>query len=116
MDQVDRMKRSEKTRSVTRFLTGASGIPLISWDGSSLHLDAPAPYKFVVSTDATAWRFFAHVKDLPQDGIPAVIRYDKFLDNINDAVVGMKLPTFTTLLSAHYATISDRITNQIKGD
>ena len=89
------MKRADKTRAVTRFLTAYSGIPLISWDNTSLHLDSPQPYRFVVSTDATAWRFFAHVKDLPESGIPAVVRYDKYIDNINDAVVGMKLPTFT---------------------
>ena len=108
--------RADKTRAVSRYLTAYSEIPLISWDGHSNVLDSPAPYRFVVSTDATSFRFFAGVKDLPSTGISAVIRYDKFLDNIEDAVIGMKLPTFTSLLSAHYGTISDRITNKIKGD
>ena len=115
------MTRQDKNKAVARYLSAYSGIPLISWDGAVTNLGAsllesPAPYTLNVSTDAVHWRFFANVKALPDRGIPAVIRYDKYIDHLEDAVVGMRLSTFTSLLSAHYGTISDRITNTIKGD
>lgn len=110
------MKRSDKTRAVVRFLISRTGIPLISWDGIGNKIDAPPPFGFVMSTDAAGWRFFQYVKELPRDGIHAVVRYDAHIDGVNNAVVGMSLETFAILLESHYNRVQDRVNTFIEGD
>lgn len=102
------MKRGDKIRAIKRYLTAYSGIPLISWDGSSSQLDAPSPYFFVATTNANGWKFFEEIRELPEDKIGMVIRYDKYIDGTDNAVVGMRLSTLTSLLSVHYDSISSR--------
>lgn len=89
---------------------------MISWDGKGNKIDAPPPFGFVVSTDAAGWRFFQHVRELPRGGIHAVVRYDAHIDGVNNAVVGMTLETFVTLLESHYNKVQDRVTTFIEGD
>lgn len=96
------MSRADKGRAIARYLTGSSGIPLISWDTASGDLLAPSPYFFTATTDAASWRFWEKVKDLPDKKVSAVIRYDKWIDNTADAVAGIRLSTLGVLLSAHY--------------
>lgn len=103
------MSRANKGRAVVRYLTGSSGIPLISWDTVSNDVSAPTPYFFTVTTDAVNWRFWQRVKELPDKQIAAVIRYDKYIDNTADAIAGIRLSTLGQLLSVHYKTIEDRI-------
>lgn len=110
------MKRGDKTRAVVRYLISRTGIPLISWDGTSNRIDAPPPFGFVMSTDAAGWRFFQYVKELPKDGIHAVIRYDAHIDGVDRAVVGMPLETFAILLESHYNKVQDRVNTFIEGD
>lgn len=110
------MKRADKTRAVVRFLISRTGIPLISWDGIGNKIDAPPPFGFVMSTDAAGWRFFQYVRELPRDGIHAVVRYDAHIDGVNNAVVGMSLETFATLLESHYNRVQDRVNTFIEGD
>lgn len=110
------VRRSDKTRAVVRFLISRSGIPLISWDGIGNKIDAPPPFGFVISTDGAAWRFFQYVKELPSEGIHAAIRYDAHIDGVNNAVVGMSLETFATLLESHYNTVRDRVQTFTEGD
>ena len=110
------MSRASKAAAVARYLGSRSGIPLVSVDKGTNTINAPAPYGFIVTTDASSSRYWAHIKDLPEIGIHAVIRYDKHIRELEDAVVGIRLSTFTTLLETHYNTISDRINNKIKGD
>ena len=102
------MKRADKGRAVTRYLGAASGIPLLHWDGATSMVEAPYPYWGKVVTDAATWRFFEYLKEMPDNGVPFVIRYDKFLDSVADAVVGTRLSTFAGLLGTHYDTIRDR--------
>lgn len=110
------MRRGDKTRAVVRYLISRTGIPLITWDGHSNRIDGPPPYGFTMSTDAAGWRFFQYIRELPPDGLHAVIRYDKHIDGVDNAVVGMPLSTFVTLLASHYNTVQDRVTTYIKGD
>lgn len=110
------MKRGDKTRAIVRYLISRTGIPLISWDGTSSKITAPPPYGFDVVTDAAGWRFFQYVKELPEDRIAAVIRYDKYIGHIGDAVVGMRLSSFVALLEAHHKTIEDRVHNYVEGE
>lgn len=110
------MKRGDKTRAIVRYIVSRTGIPLISWDGMSSRISAPAPYGFDVVTDAATWRFFQYIRELPDNQLNAVVRYDKFIEHIDDAVVGMRLSTYVQLLEAHYKTIEDRIRNEIEGE
>lgn len=110
------MRRADKTRAVVRFLISRTGIPLISWDGIGKKIDAPPPFGFVMSTDAAGWRFFQNIRELPRDGIHAVVRYDAHIDGVNNAVVGMTLETFVLLLESHYNKVQDRVQTFIEGD
>ena len=110
------MKRSDKGKAVTRYLGAASGIPLLFWDGNDSTIQAPYPYSARVSTDAATWRFFEYLREMPNNGVPFVIRYDKYLDSVADAIVGTRLSVFSGLLAAHYDTIRDRIDTKRKGD
>ncbi len=110
------MKRGDKTRAIVRYLISRTGIPLISWDGTSSRITAPPPYGFDVVTDAAGWRFFQYIRELPEGQINAVIRYDKYIDHIGDAVVGMRLSSFVTLLEAHHKNIEDRVQNYVEGE
>lgn len=96
------MKRNDKIKAVRRYLVAATGIPGIYWDGVGNALDAPDPYDFVVSTDASLSRFFERIKAGRTDKMPFVIRYDSYLNEVDRSVVGMPLSTFAPLLQAHY--------------
>ena len=109
------MKRSYKGRVIAKFLTGVSGVPLLRWNPETSTVDAPPPYYIKVTTDAASWRFWQAVRELPV-GPAVVIRYDNFIDGVEDAVVGMRLSTFASLLETHYNTISDRITTFTEGE
>lgn len=94
-------RRRDKALVVTRYLTSHTGIPLLRWNGYSI--DAPAPYTIGVTTNALWERFGSQVKetnDIP--GIPFVIRYDGYVDGVENALVGTSLKAFTELLTAHY--------------
>jgi hypothetical protein len=82
---------------------------MITWDTSARDISAPSPYHFTISTDAHTWRFMEKIKELPDDKIAAVIRYDKYLEGVSDAVVGMSIATFAKLLSYHYEAMKHRI-------
>jgi hypothetical protein len=111
------MKRSDKGRSVTRYLTGHAAIPMLSWNGDDNTITAPPPYKPYVSTDGAWWRF-RHYLDERQDdtGIPFVVRYDKSIPGVDNAIVGIHLRNFATILHAHYISISDRVETYRTGE
>lgn len=104
-------RRNDKGRAINAFLTGRTGIPMLHWDATHSRIDAPAPYSIKVTTDAAAFRFFETIRALPdtRTGIEFVIRYDKFCGTVDQAIVGMKLESFTRLLATHYETNHDRI-------
>lgn len=96
-------RRSDKGRRVTRYLTGHTGIPLLRYDGLTNTIEAPAPYSISLITDAKWWRFGERVAATnDQPGIPFVIRYDGYIDDIDNAIVGCNLRAFTQLLTKHY--------------
>lgn len=103
--------RNDKGRAINRFLTGRTGIPLLHWDAFNSRIDAPAPYTIKVTTDAAHFRFFETVRALPDSktGIEFVIRYDGYCQTVDQAIVGMKLESFTRLLTTHYEANHDRI-------
>lgn len=97
---------------MSRYITAATGIPLLSYDLTTSHIVGPPPYDFVLTTDAAGWRFFQAIRTSGS----AVIRYDKFVESVEDAYVGMKLSTFAPLLAMQYASLQDRVTTYIEGD
>lgn len=106
------MSRVDKGKAVSRYLTAATGIPLLSFDKDTSRIVGPPPFEFVVTTDAAGWRFFQAIRSTDSP----VIRYDGYVGVVEDAYVGMKLSTFATLLSVQYNSLQDRVTTYIEGD
>ncbi len=106
------MTRKSKMLSIVRYIVSRTGIPLINWDGKSNRIDFPYPYSMEAITDTATWRFFETIRNLPHNGLSFAVRYDKYVDTVDEAIVGMRLSTFIVLLSSHYDTISDRIGNE----
>ena len=91
-------KRRDKGLAVARYLTGETGIPLISWTTDGL--DCPHPFKFKLLTEATNWKYWQAANALdPKDDMSVIIRYDGYMESIDDALVTMKIQTFTRLIS-----------------
>lgn len=106
------MNRVDKGKAVSRYLTAATGIPLLRFDKETSRIIGPPPFRFYVTTDAAGWRFFQGIRELDD----FVIRYDKYVGVVEDAYVGMKLSTFATLLTSQYNSLQDRVTTYIEGD
>jgi len=103
-------KRSTKGKAVTRYLTGHTGIPLLTWNGENNTITAPAPYEPYVSTDGAWWRFRQYLDERQEStGIPFVVRYDGSIENVDTAIVGIRLRHFAPVLAEHYKSIADRI-------
>lgn len=98
--------RRDKVLAVARYLTGHTGIPLISWDGKGIGLSSPWPYKISVSTDASLVRWRDALDPSGGKTMPIAIRYDKYVGDINDAIVAMRLSDAVKLLSLHYKTLN----------
>lgn len=98
------MRRNDKGKAVSRFLTGHTGIPFLRYDYLNNIVEAPSPYSISMTTSGEWWRFGEHVKKT-QDmtGLPFVVRYDAHIDGVDNAVVGCTLNTFAQLL-AEYET------------
>ena len=95
--------RANKGRAVTRYLTGSTGMPSLLWDGIRGSIEAPHPY----SIDVTTSRKLQNWHDLLREehkGIRIAIRYDRNMDSVAQAWVGMTLQDFAPLLQAHYET------------
>ena len=88
--------------AIRRYLTAYSGIPLIYWNGIENRLECPYPYGFIASTDGSNNRFAQIGRNLDADLLDSVIRYDKAIDNIEQALVMTNLSTHAQLLAAHY--------------
>lgn len=96
------MKRSEKGKSIARYLTGHAGIPLLRFDYMNSIIEAPHPYDIRVVTDAKWWRWSEYVKETnDKQGIPFVVRYDGYINGVDQAIVGCNLRTFTQLLETY---------------
>lgn len=99
--------RADKGRTLTRYLTGSTGIPFLTWNGVTV--EAPAPYKFSVTTSRSIQNWAENVRAITGDQPHMAIRYDYNMDSVADAWVGMRLGAFVPLLTLHYNSISDRI-------
>lgn len=98
------MSRVQKGNMVARYFTGHSAIPGIRYEGSGGRLEAPWPYLIHVMTDRRTWRFMEHVAQMQPGSMSAVIRFDKYIESVDAAVVGMRLDTFSQLAAIHYET------------
>lgn len=100
--------RQDKSRAVVRYLTGYTGIPFLSWNGTS-RLEAPAPYRIEVTTSRKLQNWHDLIRAAPEMSQTMVIRYDNSLTDVSHSWVAMPLGGFAPLLAAHYETIQDRI-------
>ena len=90
-------RRRDKALAVSRYITATTGIPFIRWNGTSI--DAPDPYRIELITDAMWWRFGEKLREATDTvGIPVVIRYDGYVDGVENAIVGTTLKAFTELM------------------
>jgi hypothetical protein len=101
--------RSTKGLAVARYLTGSTGIPMLSWDGGHSRVLAPSPYTIDLTTSRKLQNWHDLIREIDSPAPHMVIRYDKDLPDVSHAWVAMKLMGFAPLLGVHYETISDRI-------
>lgn len=106
------MSKSTKGKAVARYLSANSGIPTLFYDISSDTIDGPPPFRFKVITDRNTTRFFRAIRE---EDIP-IIRYDRYIESIDEAYVGIKLSAFATILGAYYDSLRDRVQTYIEGD
>lgn len=100
-------ERTTKGRALARYLLGHTGIPFLSWDGSTGGtITAPYPYQIDVSTAASneAWRL-RMMADYDHSKLRFIIRYDNKFKTIDDAMVAMDMRTFVQLMKTHYETV-----------
>lgn len=100
------MSRVRKSNTVSRYLVSRTGIIGITYDTSIRNLSAPHPYHISVTTNVKDDALAGRVKVLPRDRISCVIRYDKWIDDISDAIVSMRLSDYVKLLGAHSEMIN----------
>jgi len=93
--------RTDKGRAVTNYLTGSTGIPSLLWDGNRGSIDAPRPYVISVTTARKLQEFHDLIRE-EHKGTHIAIRYDRGMDSVADAWVGMTLHNFAPLLQTHY--------------
>lgn len=98
-------ERTNKGRALSRYLTGHTGIPFLTWNGLQSSIDAPYPYIIEVTTSRKLQHWTDHIKAMPEDRIGMSIRYDNDLPSVEQAWVGMQLRSFSALLECHYNTI-----------
>lgn len=109
-------ERATKGRAVTRYLTGHTGIPLLTWDGIRGRIDAPPPYLIDVTTSRKLENWHNLLREQPPGGLSIAIRYDNGMPSLDQAWVGMQLRSFTPLLTAHYQSIQNRVQTYVEGD
>lgn len=97
--------RTTKGAALTRYLTGHTGIPLLTWDGQHGRIDAPYPYQIDVTTSRKLQTWHDLLREELPAGIGINIRYDNGMPSIDQAWVGMQLRSFVPLLTAHYESI-----------
>lgn len=101
--------RREKGLALTRYMTGASGIPGLMWGGSVNEIVAPAPYIIGVTTSRKLQDWHDAIRNSVPNKPHMHIRYDRGMDSPADAWVAMTLHNFIPLLTAHYDTQRERV-------
>jgi hypothetical protein len=109
--------RNTKGMAVGRYLTGCTGIPMLSWDLSTARITAPPPYAIDVTTSRKLQNWYDLIRaDTDAHTVHAVVRYDMSFDSVEQAWVGMNMRTFSKLLTAHYESIRPRINSYVEGE
>lgn len=98
-------ERRDKGLGLTRYLTGHTGIPMLSWNGAENSIDAPFPYLMEVTTSRKLQNWHDLIRALPENRLGMAIRYDNGMPSIEQAWVCMHLSQFVPILKAHYDTI-----------
>jgi hypothetical protein len=95
--------RRDRGLAVTRYLTGRTGIPGLSWEGEHSEILSPFQYQIDLTTSRKlqVWHDLIR-QELNKTHI--VIRYDASMDSIDQAWVGMLMYDFVPLLTNHYET------------
>ena len=100
--------RSHRARMIANYLTRSTEIPHLDYrkgsDGN-WEIQSPAPYQFRLITDKKWTRFYDRLDNDPER-LLTVIRYDRAIDGVENAVIGMRLQSFAPLLRAHVAEIT----------
>ena len=108
--------RTDKGKAITRYLTGHTGIPALSWNGGLGGVDAPPPYSIDVTTSRKLENWHELIRNGKPDGIGISIRYDMGMPSLEEAWVGMQLRSFIPLLTAHYESIRPRVQTYLEGE
>lgn len=96
--------RSDKIRMLYRYLIGTTGIPSLKLDG--LDIEGPFPYVFTVTTAGKLQVWHDNIMHRNENKcINIHIRWDRNLESVDKAWVGMTLHDFTTLLKTHYESM-----------
>ena len=106
--------RADKGRAIVRYLLGHTGIPALRWTPNGV--ESPPPYNITILTAARMedWRIAMNAR--PKSGINIVVRYDGYVDGLENAWVGMRLSEFVPLLKLHYDDNQDRVATHLRGD
>lgn len=104
--------RRDKGRAVANFIRTRTGIPEVVWLPDQSRIFSPYPYSFDISTIGSLSKHAEAVAALPTVGLPAVIRYDRHLESVDDAWITFRLAAGVKLLTAHYESpeMAERIT------
>lgn len=107
------MSRNDKGLALARYVTGRTGIVGCSWDGGHSRIIAPYPYHLDVTTSRKLQNWHDLIRSYPDGGnvIHAAIRYDREIDNVAGAWVGMRLAALVPLLQVY----NDSITMNTEG-
>lgn len=108
--------RTDKGKALTRYLTGNTGIPMLTWDGTHGIIEAPPPYRIDVTTSRKLEEWHELIREEMPDGLSIAIRYDNGMPGLDQAWVGMQLHSFLPLLTAHYESIRPRVQAYVEGD
>lgn len=91
--------------SVTRFLTGHTGIPNLRWDYKHSLIESPLPYEINLTGERSSERLFSRVRAQDPNHLGAVIsRMGE--QRIADSFVTMRLQSYSALLAAHYENVA----------
>lgn len=99
--------RSDKMHALKRYLVGTTGIPSISLE--NMGITGPFPYRFTVTTSRKLQNWHDNINgNCEPKRLNIHIRYDRSLDSVADAWVGMRLEEFVQLLQSHEETLKER--------
>ena len=91
--------RRDKGQRVARLITGKTGL-ITEWDPRQGFL-TERPYGFTLASDRSLARHAGLVKELPLEGMHAVVRFDGDMPGVHDAWITFRIDTGLELLAMH---------------